>query len=176
MRWAGSVLSDNPGLLAGADKHRDKYISSISNMPRNYSEGAQVKRLRTASPRPRPPSNNESRGRPASLRWRRAARVMITAVHMYTPPSTSPHNLHVYMEQAYHAKQSVLKYESPRGNRERTAKERKTNQMAFGVLPPQTPKPCRSFLKKDHAASIGSRRVVGERELLPLRDCFNIRI
>ena len=46
MRWAGSVLSDNPGLLAGADKHRDKYISSISNMPRNYSEGAQVKRLR----------------------------------------------------------------------------------------------------------------------------------
>jgi len=77
------------------------------------------------------------------------------------------------MEQAYHAKQSVLKYESPRGNRERTAKERKTNQMAFGVLPPQTPKPCRSFLKKDHAASIGSRRVVGERELLPLRDCFN---
>ena len=54
MRWACSVLSDNPGLLAGADKHRDKYISSISNMPRNYSEGAQVKRLRAASPRPRP--------------------------------------------------------------------------------------------------------------------------
>jgi hypothetical protein len=147
MRWAGSVLSDNPGLLAGADKHRDKYISSISNMPRNYSEGAQVKRLRAASPRPRPPSNNESRGRPASLRWCRAARAMITAVHMYTPPSTSPHNLHVYMEQAYHAKQSVLKYESPRDNRERTTKERKTNQMAFGVFPP-----------------------------LPLRDCFNIRI
>ena len=46
MRWAGSVLSDNPGLLAGADKHRDKYVSSISNMPRNYSESAQVKRLR----------------------------------------------------------------------------------------------------------------------------------
>ncbi len=40
------MLSDNPGLLAGADKHRDKYVSSISNMPRNYSESAQVKRLR----------------------------------------------------------------------------------------------------------------------------------
>jgi hypothetical protein len=48
--------------------------------------------------------------------------------------------------------------------------------MAFGVFPPQTPKPCRSFLKKDHAASIGSRGMDGERELLPLRDCFNIRI
>ncbi len=39
-------MPDNPGLLAGADRHRDKYISSISNMPRNYSEGAQVKPLR----------------------------------------------------------------------------------------------------------------------------------
>ena len=46
MRWAGSVLSDNPGLLAGADRHRAKYISSIAAMPRNYSENAQVKRLR----------------------------------------------------------------------------------------------------------------------------------
>jgi hypothetical protein len=39
-------LPDNPDLLADADRHRDKYISSISNMSRNYSEGAQVKRLR----------------------------------------------------------------------------------------------------------------------------------
>ena len=46
MRWANSVLADNPRLLAGADRHRDKYIASIVGMPRNYSECAQVKRLR----------------------------------------------------------------------------------------------------------------------------------
>jgi hypothetical protein len=46
MRWANSVLADNPSLLSGADRHRDKYIASIAGMPRNYSECAQVKRLR----------------------------------------------------------------------------------------------------------------------------------
>ena len=46
MRWANSVLADNPSLLSGADRQRDKYIASIAGMPRNYSECAQVKRLR----------------------------------------------------------------------------------------------------------------------------------
>ncbi len=41
---------------------------------------------------------------------------------------------------------------------------------AFGVPPPQTPKPRLSFLKKDCAASTGSRGLVGKRELLSLRD------
>jgi hypothetical protein len=45
----------------------------------------------------------------------------------------------------------------------------------FGHSSFPLPKPCRSFLKKDHAASIGSRGMDGG-ELLPLRDCFNIRI
>jgi hypothetical protein len=69
--------------------------------------------------------------------------------------------------------QSGLKYESPRGNRERKAKERRAIQMAFRVLPhPSNPKPRRSFPKKDHAASTGSSRVAGEEGTATLERLF----
>jgi hypothetical protein len=79
MRWAGSVLSDNPGLLSGADKHRDKYISSISDMTRNYSESAQVKRLRSMAQhhRSRSSRNCESRRCPPTLRRIRTRHAII---------------------------------------------------------------------------------------------------
>lgn len=45
-RWAGSTLASNPRILAPADRHRERYVLSIAAMPRNYSESAQLRRLR----------------------------------------------------------------------------------------------------------------------------------
>lgn len=48
-RWAGSLLAQQPQLLAIADPNRDRYIQNISKMARNYSESSQVAALRKHS-------------------------------------------------------------------------------------------------------------------------------